>query len=168
MNNTALASIPVGVVVERIKGENRWSDFLWRPVSILTGVPDTPLWSKIEGDEERARFYAGAAQIELHRTETPNYRENLSTEAPLLWVILRPTGGDPPYAVALVTADPAEGEAMTLVGEDIIDSVPMPDVIAEAISAFVAEHHVEREFSKRNRDRANPEVFARRTGKDSA
>jgi hypothetical protein len=38
----------------------------------------------------------------------------------------------------------------------------MPDAVREAVESFVAEHHVEREFVKRKRDRANPEALARR------
>ena len=37
--------------------------------------------------------------IELHRTETANYRSNLDSGTPALWVVLRPTGAEPPYEV---------------------------------------------------------------------
>ena len=47
--------------------------------------------------------------------------------APLLWVVLRPTGAEPPYDVLAVTADPAEGEASTEAGNDLVETVPMPD-----------------------------------------
>jgi len=157
-----LASIPVGVVVERSKGAGPWTDYLWRAVSVLSGVPDTPAWSKLSGDGERATFYAGAADIELYRSESSNYRDNLASETPLLWVALRPTGGDPPYTLAGVTADPAEGEGWAGVGNDLVDSVAMPDAILQAVADFVAQHHVEHPFSKRQRDRADPEALARR------
>jgi len=41
----------------------------------------------------------------------------------------------------------------------------MPASICEQVAAFVVEHHVEREFIKRKRDRADPEALARRNGK---
>lgn len=156
-----LMSIPVGVVVERSKSASPWADFHWRPVRVLAGVPDTLPWTKLSEDKERAAFYAGAAPIELYRTETAHYRDNLRLETPLLWVILRPADGVAPYELAAVTADPAEGEGMTEAGVNIVESVAMPASVQEAIAAFVAEHHVEREFVKRIRDRANPEVLAR-------
>lgn len=159
---TPLATIPVGVVVERSKAMSQWVDYLWRPVTILTGLPETAIWTKLTDDGERATFYAGAADIELHRSETTSYRDNLATGEPLLWVVLRPTGVEPPYSLFAVTADAAEGEAMTEAGDDLIETLPMPDVIQDAIAQFVAEHHVERQFSKRKRDRANPEALARR------
>jgi hypothetical protein len=157
-----LASIPVGVVVERSKSASPWADFHWRPVRVLAGVPDTPPWTKLAEDGERATFYAGAAPIDLYRTESAHYRDNLQTDAPLLWIILRPVEGDPPYELAAVTADPAEGEGMTEAGSLIVEAVAMPEPLREAIAAFVAEHHVERTFVKRKRDRANTEALARR------
>jgi Protein of unknown function (DUF3305) len=157
-----LASIPVGVVVERSKSASPWADFHWRPVRVLAGVPDTPPWTKLAEDGERATFYAGAAPIDLYRTESAHYRDNLQTDAPLLWIILRPVEGDPPYELAAVTADPAEGEGMTEAGSLIVEAVAMPEPLREAIAAFVAEHHVERTFVKRKQDRANTEALAQR------
>ena len=157
-----LLSIPVGVVVERSKSASQWADYYWRPAGVLVGAPDTPPWTKLSDDGERATFYAGATEIELYRTETTNYRDNLRLETPLLWVILRPVEADPPYELATVTADPAEGEAMTEAGANLVDTVAMPQPVQDAVAAFVAEHHVEEVFVKRKRDRANPEAMARR------
>jgi hypothetical protein len=157
-----LQTIAVGVVVERSKSASQWSDYLWRPLSVLTGTPATPPWTKLSDDGERATFFAGIATIELHRTETTNYRGNLMTDEPLLWVVLRPSEAEMPYDLLTVTADPAEGEAMTEAGNDLVETVPMPKAIREAVADFVAEHHVEQAFSKRKRDRADPEALGRR------
>jgi hypothetical protein len=154
--------IVVGVLVERSKAASPWIDFVWRPAAVLVGEPDTPLWTTLFDDGERATFYVGPASIALHRTDTANYRDNLETGAPLLWVVLRETGAKPPYAVFLVTADPAEGEGMTAAGNDIVDTVPMPESIRDVVAAFVAEHHVEQVFVKRQRSRANPDALGRR------
>jgi hypothetical protein len=159
-----LAVIPVGVVVERSKADSQWLDYHWLPSAVLTGIPDTPVWTKLSDDGERATFYAGAAEIELHRSETANYRTNLATGEPLLWIVLRRTESEPPYNVFAVLADPAEGEAMTEAGDDLVETVAMPEAVQEAVSAFVAEHHIEREFVKRKRDRANREALAKRDG----
>jgi hypothetical protein len=162
LNATALMRIPVGVVVERLKATSTWIDHLWRPVAVLGGQPATEPWTQLAGNAESATFYAGPAEIELYRSETTYYRDNLQTEAPALWIALRPTGTEPPYDVLLVTANPAEGEALTEPGTDLVEAVPMPDLIRNAVAAFVAEHHVEQAFVKRKRDRANPEALGRR------
>jgi hypothetical protein len=156
-----LQTIAVGVIVERSKGVSQWSDFIWRPISVLVGEPQAQPWSKLSDDGKRATFYAGAAEIELHRTEADNYRNNLMTEAPLLWVALRPADSDPPYRLFAVTADPAEGEALTEAGNDLIETVPMPPAVRDSVAAFVSEHHVEHQFLKRQRDSADPQALAR-------
>jgi len=159
-----LARIPVGVVVERRKGSSPWVDEVWTPVAVLAGVPDTPDWTRLSEEEERATFYAGTAEVELYRTETGQYGENLLGRAPSLWVMLCASGGEPPYRVFAVTADPSEGEAFTQSGDAVVEAVPMPAAIQEMVAAFVAEHHVDRTFTKRVRDRANPDAMSRGGG----
>jgi Protein of unknown function (DUF3305) len=158
-----LASIPVGVVVERRKAKSQWADFVWRPVAVLPGVPVAAPWTALDGDIDRMNFYGGDAEIELYRSDASGYRDNLATGAALLWVALRPTGHEPPYEIAAVTAEPSEGEAYTESATDIVETVPMPEPVRAAIAEFVAEHHIEHPFVRRKRDRADPEAMARRT-----
>lgn len=163
-----LQTISVGVVVERTKGVTQWSEFAWRAVSVLAGAPETPPWTKLSDDGARATYYAGTAEVELYRTETTYYRNNLESGMPALWVALRAADGEPPYSIATVTADPAEGESLTETATDMVEQLPMPKAIQQILAAFIAEHHVEQTFTKRERDRADPEALARRgsTGED--
>jgi Protein of unknown function (DUF3305) len=158
----ALATIAVGVVVERFKAQSSWIDFTWKPLGVLSGLPEARPWTMLDDNGDRATFYAGAAEIRLYRTETANYRDNVGSGAAVLWVALRPTGVEPPYEVFAVTADPAEGEALTETGNDLVDVVPMPETIRAEIEAFVTAHHVERNFYKRERDRPDPQASGRR------
>ena len=119
MRSTALVRIVVGLVVERRKARSPWLDFLWRPVSVLVGTPSAIPWTRIGEEADATTFYAGEATIELHRTETANYRQNLSSGMPALWVVLRPIAANsagPAFDILMVTADPSEGEALTDAG----------------------------------------------------
>ena len=156
-----VAKIAVGVIVQRRKANSPWIDFTWRPVSVLVGVPNALPWTLLSQDAEGATYYAGPAEIALYRTETGNYRDNLASGAAKLWVALRPTGAQPPYELFAVTADPAEGEALSETGTDLVDVVAMPDAVRAEVEDFIARHHVERPFYKRKRDRADPESLAR-------
>jgi hypothetical protein len=153
LRSTALAHIPVGVIVERRKAKSMWVDFLWRPVSVLVGSPSAAPWTPLDTEADTALFFAGEAVIELHRTETTNYRDNLASGAPALWVALRPVASERPYEILAVTADPAEGEAFTDAGSNVVEAVPMPPEIVDAVAQFIVQHHVERPFVKRRRDR---------------
>jgi hypothetical protein len=161
LRSTALAHIAVGVVVERRKARSVWVDVLWRPVAVLVGSPSAAPWTPLDTESETTLFYAGQASIELHRTETTNYRDNLSSGAPALWVALHPAASGQPYEILAVTADPAEGEAFTDAGSYLVEAVPMPSEVVEAIVQFIAEHHIERPFVKRRRQPAEP-TLARR------
>jgi len=156
-----LLRIPVGVVVERRKSTSPWAEFIWRPVAVLAGLPDAIAWTPLAIEGGTATFYAGAAEIELYRSETENYQRNLVSGAPAIWVALEATGGEPHYAIAAVTADPAEGEGWTEAGQAVIEAVAMPLPLRDAIASFVDQYHVERAFEKRTRDRADPEALAR-------
>jgi Protein of unknown function (DUF3305) len=158
----ALARIAVGVIVERRKAQSSWVDFTWKPVSVLVGVPDASPWTSLSQDEDGVTFYAGAAEIALYRTETTNYRDNLAGGEAKLWVALRPTGGEPPYEIFAVTADPAEGEAWSETGSDLVEAVAMPAAVQTEIAGFIAAHHVERPFYKRQRDNAQPQALPRK------
>lgn len=168
MRSTALARIAVGVVIERRKARSMWVDCLWRPVSVFAGDPSASPWTRLGAEAETSLFYAGQAVIELHRTETTNYRGNLASGAPALWVVMHPTASQPPYELLAVTADPAEGEAFTDAGNNLVEAVPMPSDIAEIIGRFIVQHHIDRPFVKRQRGQGTSlnGNAAARTGRD--
>jgi hypothetical protein len=157
-------SMEVGVIVERRRLNNPWVEHAWMPVAVLPGVPATPPWTVLAETAEATRFYAGSASLEFFGSDTSTYRDNLRSGRPSLWVSLREADAPPGVALQSVTADPAEGEALTEPGTDIVEQVPMPAEIAARLAAFVEAHHVERVFFKRKRDRANPEALALRPG----
>ena len=67
-----------------------------------------------------ARLFMPARQLWNYTGRRPRtIATTCSMEPPQLWVILRPVERDPPYELAIVTADPAEGEGMTEAGEQI-------------------------------------------------
>jgi hypothetical protein len=153
--------IPVGVVIERRRAKSAWTDFVWRPIAALPGVPDAAPWTALEGDAECMIFYGGSAEILLHRADAGGYRENLGDGTALLWIVIRPTGAEPPYEIAAVTAEPSQGEALTGNAGHIVETVPMPEPVRAAVAGFVAAHYVEHPFIKRQREHADPEVMAR-------
>lgn len=157
-----LLRIPVGVVVERRRADSPWIDFVWRGIAVLPDEPEMTPWTVIREQEGTTLLYAGRATVELYRSEAARYRDNLATGAPSVWIVLTPSEGAWPYTVSAVTADPAEGEAFTETGANLVEAVPMPEVLHRAIENFIAEHHVETEFAKRERRRADPEALARR------
>lgn len=151
----------VGVVVVKRRLRGPWADHAWVPYAVLPDVPAAAPWTRLGHDGDDERFYAGRFTVSLHSSGTAHYRDNLDLDRPSLWVALRPIGGDE-VEIAAVTADPYEGEALAEGIGEIVDQVPMPAEIRARIAAFVEAFHVEREFVKRKRDRADPEALAAR------
>jgi hypothetical protein len=154
--------LPVGVLVERRPSASRWVDHAWRAVEVLEQAPEVPDWTVLREEAGRTLFFAGAAEVALHPTDTDNYKHNLEAATPLVWVVLRP--GETPAGLKLqsVTVDPGEAHIHADVGNDLVESLPMPPGLRAATAEFVARHHKERAFHKRRRDTADPEALARR------
>jgi hypothetical protein len=146
--------IPVSVVVERHRAESPWLDVIYRAVSVLPGVPAASPWTALHSTDDVTTFYAGEAVVELHRTETVHYRDNIASGKPSLWVVMRPESTAARLALLLVTADPAEGEALTGAGNDLVEAVPMPTSIIQTVAGFIAQYPPQETFYKRERDRS--------------
>lgn len=159
---TPLMRIPVGVVIERRKAESQWADFTWRATAVLPDEPNIKPWTVLREEDEAKAFYVGGATVDLYRSETAHYRDNLASGAPGIWVVMSPSDGERPYTIAAVTADPAEGEGFTETATYLVEQVPMPEAIRETVERFVGEHHVEQAFVKRKRQPADPEALAKR------
>jgi Protein of unknown function (DUF3305) len=151
-------TLQVGLVLERRTLTGAWGGIAWRPSAIFPTAPDVAAWTPLGRSTEVERFYAGEVAICLYSTDTANYRDNMESGAPKLWVVLCPTDAEPPVTVMLVTADPAEGEANTEAGTNIVETIDMPTEISAIVEAFVAAHHVERPIIKRRREGVAPDV----------
>jgi hypothetical protein len=147
----ATETMLVSVVLERRALASEWLDHAWLPVAVLPGAPDLAIGTPLGETDTGERFFAGAFTMELHRTDTATYRDNLATSAPRIWIAARPQQDGAMPVVVGVTPDPAEGESYTEAGADIVEHVPMAPEIASLLAEFIAAHHVERPFIKRRR-----------------
>jgi uncharacterized protein DUF3305 len=147
-------SIALGVVIARDKIDHPWQEYAWRPVSAFLNAPEVSEWRELRRDATSTHYHAATLPLELHAKDTLGYQANLADDAPLVYVVLR-EGGEHgrPVHVALVTASPHEAEAYGHGNEEIVGSVAMPQPLVELVEAFVAEHHTEEPFVKRQRQK---------------
>ena len=144
----------IGIVAERQAVDNPWIDHRWRVSEILDPAPEVPAWTCLDNAESTRRFYAGAVELLLFPRETDTLKYNLEGVAPAVYVFLRRVGGTPGMSLAGATVCVGEAHAHADTGSDQVEPVPMPQSILDWVTAFVAEHHVEREVWKRKRDKA--------------
>jgi hypothetical protein len=153
-------TMDVGLVLERRKAKSKWIDVIWEAHAVLPSLPAVETGAILSRDGDSELFYAGATVLEAHTVETQFYRDNVMSGSPRIWVVLRPQPGDSLPEIVKATCDPTEGEGYTETGWDIVNMVPMPEAVRHALIAFIEEHHVERPFYKRKRDKADPEALA--------
>lgn len=153
-------TIELAVLAECRPGVTIWQDRVWRSLAVLEEAPPVPPWTRLRAENGREVFFAGTAEVTLHRTDTPNYKDNLEAAEPRIWVLLRPDGQG--MMLQAVTVDPGEAEIFTEGPHDILDALPLPPGLAALMRDFVAAHHVERVFHKRKRDRQDADSLGRR------
>ncbi|HEX6957833.1 MAG TPA: DUF3305 domain-containing protein [Ferrovibrio sp.] len=153
----------IGIVLERRKVDNPWIDHSWRPVQILLGQPASPRWTRLAAGDGWEWYFAGQAELALYRHETENYQFNLDSTQPSIWVFLR-QDGESEHGIELfgATVDPGEAQAHNDTGDDLVESIAMPDDIVAWVSGYIQSHPPARPYRKRKRTRADPEALALR------
>jgi hypothetical protein len=157
--------IPVGVIVDKVKADSPWIDHLWVPKAVVIGLPDAAPMTLVAKSAGAESYFVGSANLVFSIGDTGNYRDNLMSGAPQVWIVVRAEDADGTVTLVMVTADPSEGEAHAESESSIVQPVPMPPEIAARLAAFVETHHVEREFFKRKRDKTDIDALGYRRPK---
>lgn len=158
--------ILLGVIVEKRKAISPWIDHTWGAIGVMPGMLDVAPMTLLSQQGDVERYYLGAANLVISTAETANYRDNLITGAPKLWVVMQQDPIDATLVLIAVTADPSEGEGYAETGSNLVEPVPMPPEVAAQLAVFVDTHHVEQEFYKRKRVKADKEALGRRSHDD--
>lgn len=144
-------TMPLGVLLERKKIDHPWQEFAWHVFGVLPGARDDADWELVSQDEKQTIYLAQTMTVELFQRETEGYKNNLESGKPAIFVVLRPGEEVEDHEVEpfLMTACPYEAADYLDSGEEIVESVPMPDGVRIWVTNFVKEHHVEEVFKKR-------------------
>lgn len=145
----------VGVVLERRRIAHPWQEYAWHAVAVVPGAPDIAAPCPLHGDASRARWHTATLDIELFPRETEGYRYNLSQAEPAVWVLWRHENEDSERQpeVFHVTVCPYEAQDYLDGGDVTVEAVPLPDVVAHWMQAYIARYHVDEPFEKRRRKR---------------
>lgn len=145
-------SMPLGVVIRRVPGVTRWAAHVWKAVAVLPGAGAAD-WKELRTDGDAVEYHAATLPLELFRTDTEAYLHGLSAKVPAIYVVMRPSEGDNPLDVTLVTASPYEAQDYADTGEELVEKVPMPEGLVAWIRDYVELHHEDEVFIKRRRDK---------------
>lgn len=153
-------SIPVGVIVSREDADNPWQDFVWRAAGIVIGADHGDGWRELNREPGAVRYYAGTCDLEVFRKETEAYQVNLNNRQPVVYIVMREAeeeNPDRPIEVHLVTVSAYEAQDYLDSGEEIVDTIAMPDTLVAWLQRFIDRHHVDEKFVKRKRSEVRVE-----------
>ena len=152
-------TMALGVVLERRVSDHPWQDTSLHVVSVIPKAPALDpkgTWKTLVADASATQLHAGTLELSLFRKETEGYKLNLSQQPPRVFVVLRrrpDAEGEAAHAFVPfhVTADPFEAQIYLDNGEDMVEPVEMPDMVAAWVQDYVSRHHVDKPFYKRKR-----------------
>ncbi|MPZ45260.1 MAG: DUF3305 domain-containing protein [Betaproteobacteria bacterium] len=160
--------------MQRTPLANRWAAERWEPVAVAVEPQSDnhghAFFLQADSDAGTRWCFTGFA-LELHRSEADGYHLNLTAPAPMvfiMWRMLEPESmeaGGPAARPELATVSYNEAARM-LDGGEQVDGLPMPAVIREWMTPFVAEHYKpepKRKVRRRDplRDEAPPDPALR-------
>ena len=151
-------TIMLGVIAEKRQSVSRWAKEYWIPVGVMLAPADLEPGDVLVSDDRMTRYYMGRFEMTCYAADTEAYVENFDSGNPAIYVVLRRDGeGELPleWFVHLVTASPHEAQDCEVGSEDIIERLPMPPEVEEAMLDFLDAYHVEKKFVKRRRDKVD-------------
>lgn len=133
---------PVAVVIERQQQPNAWEAWRFHVAEVLVddgSFGDQP--RLLRDDGHRAQTLYPGLGVTLHRDEAEGYYLNLSSGAPVWFVMWRIDDEDPARAwPELVTLSYNEAGRL-LDAQERVDNLPLPDEQCAWLQAFVDTHH---------------------------
>ena len=135
-------SIRVAVVIERDRAPNQWEAWRFRIADV---VPDEGGFGDaarmLRDDGKTARFLHPGLPVTLFTDEAEGYYLNLTSGAPVWFVMWRVAEGDPSQArPELVTLSYNEAGRL-LDAQERVDNVPLPNELAAWLGEFAQRHY---------------------------
>jgi hypothetical protein len=135
-------TIRVAVLMEREKEPNRWEAWRFRLIDVVPddgGFGEAP--RQLRDDGKMAQFLFPGLPVTLFADEGEGYYLNLSSGAPVWFVMWRLRDDDPSAAQPeLVTLSYNEAGRL-LDAQERVDNVPLPAEVRQWLAAFTDEHY---------------------------
>lgn len=135
-------TLNVAVLIERQCQPSRWEDWRFRIAEVL--VDDGSFGStvrQLRDDGRTAQFLHPGLAVTLHQDESEGYYLNLSTQAPVWFVMWRIAEDDPARAWPETVTLSYNEAARLLDAQERVDNVPLPAEVRDWLQAYADEHY---------------------------
>ena len=134
---TARPAITVAVVIERERAPNRFEDWRFRVADVVpneAAFGSAPRVLRDDGTLQQTLF--PGFRLELYRDQAEGYFLNLSSGAPVWFVVWRIDDADPSRAWPETVSVSYEEAGRWLDAQERVDNVPLPADIAAWLQAY--------------------------------
>jgi hypothetical protein len=134
--------IDVAVVMERETAPNRWEAWRHRPLEVLLQEAAFGNEARVLRDDGRVmRTLHPGFRLELFRDECEGYHLNLTSGAPVWFVMWRSDEADPSRAWPETVSVSYHEAGRWLDAQEHVDNLPLPGDLAAWLQAFNDEHY---------------------------
>ena len=135
-------AIRVAVVMDRERAPNRWQDWRFTIAEVVAAEEAFGTEPRVLRDDDKVRrtLYPGFT-LELHVDQADGYYLNLSSGAPVWFVVWRIDDDDPSRAWPETVSVSYTEAGRWLDAQEHVDNVPLADELAAWLQAYVDEHY---------------------------
>jgi len=147
--------VQVAVVLEREAQPNRWEDWRFRVAEVVAheeAFGSAP--RLLRDDGKRAQWLYPGFTLELFADEGEGYYLNLSSGAPVWFVMWRVADEDPSQARPEAVSLSYNEAGRWLDAQERVDNVPLPPDLQQWLQAYTDEH-----YRPEPKKRRRPESF---------
>ena len=135
-------AIEVAVLMEREAQPNRWEDWRFKVIDVVADEPAFGTEPRVLRDDGKlCRTLFPGLRLELFRDEAEGYYLNLSSGAPVWFVVWRIDDEDPSRAWPETVSLSYNEAGRRLDAQERVDNVALPAEPAAWLQAFTDEHY---------------------------
>jgi hypothetical protein len=135
-------AIQVAVLIEREAQPNRWEDWRFKVIDVVADEAAFGTEPRVLRDDGKlCRTLYPGFKLELFRDEAEGYYLNLSSGAPVWFVVWRIDEDDPSRAWPETVSLSYNEAGRRLDAQERVDNVPLPAEQAAWLQAFTDEHY---------------------------
>ena len=139
---TPRPAVGVAVLMEREAQPNRWEDWRFRIADVVQDEGQFGTAPRLLRDDGKtARFLFPGLPVTLFADEAEGYYLNLSTAAPVWFVMWRVDEADPSMARPELVSLSYNEAGRLLDAQERVDNVPLPPDLVAWLQAYTDEHY---------------------------
>ena len=139
---TARPAVQVAVVMEREAAPNRWEDWRFKLIDVVAQQDAFGTESRVLRDDGKTqRTLHPGFTLELFRDEAEGYHLNLTSGAPVWFVVWRIDDEDPSRAWPETVSVSYTEAGRWLDAQERVDNVPLPADLVAWLQAYTDEHY---------------------------